>query len=46
VGASLKSNSDDVVGKDALTDAWRAAETVKKFGGNRLQEILLEITDF
>jgi hypothetical protein len=45
VEASLKSNSDDVVGKDALTDAWRAAEAVEKFGGNTLQELLLEITD-
>ncbi|KAG0565076.1 hypothetical protein KC19_8G161900 [Ceratodon purpureus] len=45
VEASLKSSSDDVVGKEALTDAWRAAEAVEKFGGNMLQELLLEITD-
>lgn len=45
VEASLKSSSDDVVGKDVLTDAWRAAEAVEKFGGNMLQELLLEITD-
>ena len=45
VETSLKSSSDDVVGKEALTDAWRAAEAVEKFGGNTLQELLLEITD-
>ncbi|KAG0576804.1 hypothetical protein M758_2G036100 [Ceratodon purpureus] len=45
VEASLKISSDDVVGKEALTDAWRAAEAVEKFGGNMLQELLLEITD-
>lgn len=41
----LKSSNDDIVGKEALTDAWRAAQAVEKFGGNMLQELLLEITD-
>lgn len=45
VKKSLKSSSDDVTGKEALTDAWRAAQAVEKFGGNMLQELLLEITD-
>lgn len=45
VERSLKSSSDDVAGKEALTDAWRAAQAVEKFGGNMLQELLLEISD-
>lgn len=45
VESSLKSSTDDVAGKEALTDAWRACQAVEKFGGNMLQELLLEITD-
>jgi len=44
VESALSSNSDDTVGKDALTDVWRSAQAVEQFGGI-LTEMLMEFND-